>query len=178
MKPSLRIIAGFSAAACAGMLAIAGLCGAAGIRVNSSKSIPLGFYLTSDQPPGKGSYVLLCPPQNPVIEEAQRRGYLAAGLCPGGYGYLMKMLFAVEGDAVAIDDDGVSVNGAVLPFSRPLTQDAAGRPLAHYQPATFTLRGAEVLLMSNVSGTSFDARYFGPVNLSQVKTVIVPIFTW
>jgi conjugative transfer signal peptidase TraF len=178
MKRSMKQISAVTAAASAGLLAIAGLCGAVGVRVNNSKSIPLGFYLTSDRPPGKGSYVLLCPPQNAAIAEARRRGYLTAGFCPGGYGYLMKMILAVQGDAVAIEDDGVSVNGAVLPFSRPLTKDRAGRPLARYQPAAFTLGSSEVLLMSNVSGTSFDARYFGPVHRAQIKTVIVPIFTW
>lgn len=174
MRPSLK----GAAAASAGLLVAAGLCGAAGIRVNTSKSIPLGFYLSSNEQPRKGSYVLFCPPESPAIAEAKRRGYLAAGFCPGGYGYLMKMVSAVHGDAIAISDDGVSVNGAVLPFSRPLLSDAAGRPLARYQPAAFTLRSSEVLLMSDVSGTSFDARYFGPVDRSQIKTVIVPVITW
>jgi conjugative transfer signal peptidase TraF len=174
MKPSLK---GFAATS-AGLLAVAGLCGAAGIRINISKSIPLGFYMTSDQQPRKGDYVLACPPQNAAIAEARRRGYLASGFCSGGYGYLMKMVFAVQGDAVAIQVNGVSVNGTLLPLSQPLTHDAAGRPLARYQPSIFTLRRHEMLLMSNVSGTSFDARYFGPVNRSQIKSVIVPVFTW
>ena len=178
MKVSPQKIIAVAATAGAGLLLVGGLCGALGIRVNSSRSIPLGFYVTSDRPPDKGEYVLACPPQGAVIEEAKRRGYLAAGFCPGGYGYLMKMVCAVQGDVVAITENGVSVNGGVLPLSRPLAKDAAGRPLARYHPATFTLRGSEVLLMSTVSGTSFDARYFGPVKRSQIKTVIVPAFTW
>jgi type IV secretory pathway protease TraF len=32
--------------------------------------------------------------------------------------------------------------------------------------------------MSDVSGTSFDGRYFGPINRSQIKTVIRPVITW
>jgi type IV secretory pathway protease TraF len=40
------------------------------------------------------------------------------------------------------------------------------------------LKDSELLLMSDVSGTSFDGRYFGPVNLSQAKGVITPIITF
>lgn len=178
MKLPLKQVTTATAIASAGLLVVAGVCGAVGLRINDSKSIPLGIYVISNQPAVKGAYVLLCPPQSAVIAEAKRRGYLAPGFCPGDYGYLMKMIFAVQGDVVTITENGVSVNGAVLPFSRPLLRDAAGRPLARYQPAAFSLRSSEVLLMSNVSGTSFDARYFGPVDRSQIKTVIVPVITW
>lgn len=178
MKRPLTKVLAVTATASAALLAFVGVCGAIGFRINDSKSIPLGIYLTSDLPVKKGAYVLLCPPLNAAIGEAKKRGYLAAGFCPGDYGYMMKMVFAARGDAVAISENGVSVNGSVLPFSRPLSKDAAGRSLARYQPATFTVGSSEVLLMSNVSGTSFDARYFGPVNRSQIKTVIVPVVTW
>lgn len=178
MKRQIKKVLTRTATASATLLASVGVCGAIGFRINDSKSIPVGIYLTSDLPAGKGAYVLLCPPQTAVIAEAKHRGYLVAGFCPGDYGYMMKMIFAVQGDFVAISENGVSVNGAVLPFSRPLLNDSAGRPLARYRPAQFTLRSSEILLMSNVSGTSFDARYFGPVTRSQIKTVIVPVFTW
>ena len=36
----------------------------------------------------------------------------------------------------------------------------------------------ELLLMSDVSGTSFDGRYFGPIHRSQIKGVIRGVFTW
>ena len=178
MKTRLEKLAAAAVISSAGMLALGGLCGALGLRINSSRSIPLGVYATSDRPVVKGAYVLLCPPQSAVIAEAKRRGYLAAGFCPGNYGYMMKMVFAVAGDAVAIETDGVSVNGASLPLSAPLLSDAAGRPLPRYRPATFVLGPSQVLLMSNVSGTSFDGRYFGPVGRTHIKTVIVPVFTW
>ena len=178
MKPVLKKIAARTAMCGAGLLVAGALCGAMGLRINTSKSIPLGLYQTRDTPAVKGSYVLLCPPRSATMAEAKRRGYLAAGFCPGDYGYMMKMVFAVQGDAIAITEQGVSVNGAMVPLSAPLARDAAGRPLPRYQPARFTLGRAEVLLMSNVSGTSFDGRYFGPVDRAQIKTVIDPVLTW
>jgi conjugative transfer signal peptidase TraF len=178
MKSLFRKSTVVSAVLGSGILAIALLFHAIGMRINSSKSIPLGVYWTSGQLPEKGAYVLLCPPQSAVFVEAKRRGYLTAGFCPGDFGYMMKKILAVQDDVVTITDTGVSVNGKVLPFSAPLPVDRAGRPLPRYQSTNFVLGNAEVLLMSDVSGTSFDGRYFGPVNRSQIKTVIVPVCTW
>ena len=62
--------------------------------------------------------------------------------------------------------------------SAPIKADKAGRPLPRYQSNSYTLGNSEVLLMSDVSATSFDGRYFGPINRSQIKTVIRPVITW
>jgi type IV secretory pathway protease TraF len=70
------------------------------------------------------------------------------------------------------------VNGALLPVIAPLKTVKAGRPVPRYKTNSYELGNSEVLLMSDVSGTSFDGRYFGPVNVSQIKTVIVPVITW
>ena len=70
------------------------------------------------------------------------------------------------------------VNGELLPLSAPIKADKAGRPLPRYQSNSYTLGNSEVLLMSDVSATSFDGRYFGPINRSQIKTVIRPVITW
>ncbi|HZZ03535.1 S26 family signal peptidase [Paraburkholderia sp.] len=42
----------------------------------------------------------------------------------------------------------------------------------------YTLGESELLLMTDRSATSFDARYFGPVTSAQVKAVIRPVWTW
>lgn len=152
--------------------------GAAGARVNTTKSIPVGLYWTASVPVEKGAYVLWCPPTSSVFDAAKERGYIGAGLCAGGYGYMMKRVIGVESDTVAVTDDGVWVNGELLPLSKPIQADSAGRPLPGVQASHYTLGSSEVLLMSDVSGTSFDARYFGPINLSQVKTVVRPVITW
>ena len=169
-----RITVGVAIAGTA-VLMLGAACGA---RINTTKSIPVGLYWTIRAPVEKGAYVLWCPPQADVFDAAKERGYIGAGFCPGGYGYMMKRVLAVKDDAVAVADDGVRVNGELIPLSKPIQADSAGRPLPGVQADHYTLGNSEVLLMSDVSGTSFDGRYFGPINLSQVKTVVHPVITW
>jgi conjugative transfer signal peptidase TraF len=149
-----------------------------GARINTTKSIPVGLYWTSTDPVEKGAYVMFCPPQLSVFSDAKERGYIGAGYCPGEYGYMMKRVLAAKKDIVAVSDDGVRVNGELLPFSAPRKTDGAGRPMPRFQADRYTLGDSELLLMSDVSATSFDGRYFGPVNRSQIKTVIRPVITW
>jgi conjugative transfer signal peptidase TraF len=160
-------------------LLVAGFaCQAAGARINTSKSIPVGLYWTTDAPMAKGAYVLFCPPQDETFRQARERGYIGAGFCPGDHGYLMKRVAATEHDTVTVTDEGVRVNGELLPWSAPRASDMAGRPLPRYRANDYVLSADEVLLMSDVSATSFDSRYFGPVGRSQLRTAIAPVITW
>lgn len=151
---------------------------ATGVRINATKSIPVGLYRLTSDPVEKGAYVMFCPPQTGVFDYAKKRGLIGAGFCPGGYGYMMKRVLAAKNDAVSISDEGVRVNDELLPHSTPIKTDKAGQPLPRFQADRFTLGSSELLLMSDVCRTSFDGRYFGPINRSQIKGVIRPVFTW
>ncbi|HHC7370541.1 TPA: conjugative transfer signal peptidase TraF [Vibrio parahaemolyticus] len=178
MKFSLkRIYAGVAIAGVAAM-SLAAIGYAAGARINTTRSIPVGLYWTTDAPVEKGAYVLFCPPDVSVFATAKDRDYIAGGFCPGDYGYMMKRILAAKGDTVTVTDNGVSVDGELLPHSKPIKADPAGRELPRYQSSQYTLSSSELLLMSDVSDTSFDGRYFGPVSRSQVKSVIRPVITW
>jgi conjugative transfer signal peptidase TraF len=114
-----------------------------------------------------------------VFDDAKERGYIGAGFCPGDYGYMMKRVLAAKDDAVSVADDGVRVNGELLPHQQaPSRPTSPVGPCRASRPARYTLGNAELLLMSDVSDTSFDGRYFGPINRSQVQTVIRPVITW
>lgn len=160
------------------LLLLGAACYAVGVRVNTTGSIPVGLYWTSGKPAEKGDYVMVCPPPLEVFDMAKERGYIRAGFCPGGYSYLMKRLSAAKDDTVTVADDGVRANGRLLPFSVPLKTDRAGRPLPRYQADNYTLDEYQVLLMTDRNPFSFDGRYFGPINRSQIKSVVVPIITW
>jgi conjugative transfer signal peptidase TraF len=156
---------------------LTGLANTIGIRINTTPSIPLGVYRLSNEPLVKGAYVLFCPPPAAVFDMAKARGYLGAGYCPGGYGQLMKKISALQDDVVSIGTDGVRVNGQLLPLSAPIKADGAGRALPDYK-ADCVLGSTEVLVMSDSHSGSFDGRYFGPIQRSQIQGVIRPIFTW
>ena len=172
----MSLISKWSAVVGASLLALVALTWP--VRINTTKSIPVGFYWMTSDPVKKGSYVIFCPPETELFETAKARGYIGAGFCPGGYGYMMKRVAAVKGDAVVIAADGVHVNGELLPLSVPRAADKAGRPIPRSKTDRYTLGASELLLMSDVSGTSFDGRYFGPIHRKQVQGVIRPILTW
>ncbi len=104
-----------------------------GFYVNTTRSIPLGVYLRSDGLIRPGAYVSFCPPRNDIFDTAKKRGYIGAGFCPGGYGYVMKRVAAVGGDVVSVEGGGVRVNGNLLPLSTPRLTDKAGRPMPKQQ---------------------------------------------
>jgi len=176
--PRQSRIARYAALAALGLMALGFLCHASGLRVNTTPSIPVGFYRMTDAPVSKGEYVILCPPQSALFDEAKRRGYIGAGFCPGDYGYMMKRVVAVGGDRVASSEDGIIVNSELLLASVPLKADKAGRMMPRHAFYDYTLGQSELLLMSDMSGTSFDGRYFGPVEAGQVRGVVRPIITF
>ncbi|MEI2768760.1 MAG: conjugative transfer signal peptidase TraF [Nitrosomonas sp.] len=148
-----------------------------GIYINTTPSLPVGFYKVVDKPIVSGAYVAFCPPQNAVFDMARDRSYINPGNCPGGYGFLLKRVFAQSGDTVLIDQKGISVNGEHLPNSAQLTADAEGHALPQYR-LNVVLNDSEFLLLSDLNPQSFDARYFGLITRDQIQKVVRPIFTW
>lgn len=149
-----------------------------GARINTTLSIPVGLYWRVNHPVAKGAYVMFCPPQIGVFEEAKRRGYIGAGFCAGGFGYMMKKVVATTEDRVDVGNDGVRVNGQLLVMSAPLAADGSQRPMARFQADSYVLSEHQLLLMGDCNPLSFDGRYFGPIQRGQVSEVVTPVFTW
>ena len=172
----LRVALG-AAGAAAVLGGLAAVAHQTGIVINTTASLPLGLYRAIQAPVARGAYVKFCPPPSALFDEAARRGYLHAGFCPGGYGPLLKRVLAVAGDRVQVAGDGVRIDGRLIPLSAPMWADGGGRTLPRYAQDRI-LNASELMLMSDVSLVSFDARYFGPVDRAQVQSVIEPFFTW
>ena len=150
----------------------------AGLRLNTTRSIPLGLYKMSHDPIEKGAYVLFCPPERLEFDLAKERGYIGAGFCPGGYGYMMKKVLATHHDVVSVTDEGVTINGTLLPASQPMEADSMGQPLPRFRITDHVLAPTEFLLMSDTNSRSFDARYFGPIPRDVIQSRIDPLLTW
>ena len=157
---------------------LTGLLTISGARFNTSRSIPLGLYWITKHPIQKGEYVLFCPPQKTIFQKALKRGYIHSGFCPGGFGYMMKRVLATWGDIVSITPWGVWVNNQFIEHSVPYSTDKQGLPLPKLTFRQYPLKNSELLLMTDQSELSLDARYFGLIKRSQVKAVIKPVLTW
>jgi conjugative transfer signal peptidase TraF len=166
----LRVALG-AAGAAAVLGGLAAVAHQTGVVINTTASLPLGLYRAIPAPVARGAYVKFCPPPSALFDEAARRGYLHAGFCPGGYGPLLKRVLAVAGDRVQVAGDGVRIDGRLIPLSAPMWADGGGRTLPRYAQDRI-LNASELMLMSDVSLVSFDARYFGPVDRAQVQSVI------
>jgi len=168
----------YSGITCGLLFSLSAIGIAAGLRINTTPSLPLGVYRLTGETISKGATVIFCPPLTPVFAEAQTRGYISVGFCPAGYGAMIKKVSALAGDIISVNDEGVCVNNQQLPNSAPLAADIGGGPLPYYRITNKKLNRAEVLLMSDSNRKSFDARYFGPINIAQISGVIRPLITW
>ena len=148
-----------------------------GFYINTTPSLPVGLYRIADEPVSKGAYVAFCPPQSDAFDWTVTRGYINSGDCPGGTGQLLKRIHAVAGDAVLIDETGISINGELLPNSAPLSTDAYGATLPQYR-FNAVLGEYEYLLLSDLNPHSFDARYFGVIDRAQIVYVVRPVVTF
>lgn len=143
--------------------------------VNTGSSIPPGLYWKFDKPLAIGKIVIFCPPNQPVFQEARKRGLIDGGNCPDNFDSLMLKVAGKRKDIVTINENGIYVNDVLLPQSKPLLdKEGQGIPmetLNHYE-----LKENEVLLISDSSETPFDSRYFGSIEVGQIDSVISPIF--
>ena len=160
----------------AGLLAIVVVTWLAGLRVNLSGSMPVGLYRITSGPPAKGAMLLACLPES-VAVFARTRGYVPSGRCPGAAAPIGKAVLATAGDSVQVTDTGLVVNGRLLPNTRPLAVDGAGRPIPRLPNGTYVVAGDEVWLYSPYSKRSFDSRYFGPLPLACVLNRVLPLWT-
>jgi conjugative transfer signal peptidase TraF len=146
------------------------------LRFNFTPSMPLGIYrLTPLSKSGveRGSFVAACAP--PVAAElGRRRGYLSTGGCPAAAEPLLKVVAAVAGDSVTVSASGVAVNECLLPHSRALSHDTAGRRLSPWPQGHFQLGRGELWLYAPTD-RSWDSRYWGPASLADISARAVPV---
>jgi len=149
----------------------------AGLRLNTTTSMPRGLYRSIGGTVTTGAWVSVCLPSE-IARFGVERSYLGAGSCPNGTEPVLKVVAAVAGDVVQLTAAGVAVNGKLLAHSRPLERDRGGRELAAYSGDPRTLARGEIWLHSPFEVRSWDSRYFGPVSAACVTDVVAPLVTF
>jgi conjugative transfer signal peptidase TraF len=158
-----------------GALALALVAAWAGLRLNDSPSMPTCLYVRTSSESGS-SLVVFCPTE-PFARLSVERGYRSRGNCPDGAEPLAKPIAARPGDIVGLSTTGMAVNGRLLANTAPLVKDSAGRPLSHWPFGRYVVAPGTVWVASSYSPRSFDSRYFGPVEASQVREHVRPLLT-
>jgi conjugative transfer signal peptidase TraF len=145
-----RVIPLTFVAAPAAVVAVALGAGLAGIRINTSPSLPMGLYRITADP--AASLVEFCPPMQ-YDQSSVARGYRTSGMCPDGGAPLLKPVIARAGDVVELSEAGIAVNGNVLPHTAARAVD------------------------SSYNDYSYDSRYFGPVPTAAILHPLRPVCT-
>jgi len=133
---------------------------------NPSQSAPQGWYrIEVLEHVSRGDQVVSNLPHE-AAEFASQRGYLPRGIP------VIKTVAALEGDTVCDTGSILEIND--VPTVRTLAADKAGRPLPSPWRTCRRLLPKEVLLLSDRTQDSFDGRYFGAVQ----KTDIIGRAVW
>jgi conjugative transfer signal peptidase TraF len=156
--------------------------GAAGIRVNTTASMPRGLYrLGAPSKVHGGQMVAACPSMSPSLQQGITRGFIGQGLwaCPAGMVPLLKVVVAVGGDRVDVAENGsLTVNGAPIPNSEAKAVDGRGRALLRMiPPGHYEVPPGAAWLVNSHNPWSFDSRYFGPIKASEIIGTAEPVLT-
>jgi conjugative transfer signal peptidase TraF len=152
-----------------------GIAGIAGVRWNPTASVRTGLYVVTND--ANAPLVAFCPTGEAAAESISR-GYRPRGLqCPDKYAALLKPVAARAGDTVEVSQQGISVNGKLLPNTAAFTIDAKRRPMRVWPNGTYIVQPGTVWVLSTYNKYSYDSRYYGPIQLSTVITHAKPFWT-
>jgi conjugative transfer signal peptidase TraF len=169
MRKSYRAIA----IVCFGLAPIAGLAllrsafAAPVLVYNPSPSEPTGLYRLTSSVPGAGRLVAFRVPAPGRSYASQHIQYVARNS-------ILKEIVAGSGSTVCERGDQVLIDGVVR--GRVAQRDHNGVPLPHWAGCR-QLRSGEYFALSNRIPNSFDSRYYGPVEASDILGVYAPVWT-
>jgi conjugative transfer signal peptidase TraF len=134
---------------------------------NLSPSLPRGLYRLDRTALPRLRDTVSFQPASDAVALIAARSYLPAGVS------LLKVVIALPGDRVCINESSMTANGVLIgPISR---HDSAGRALTPYLFCGVVPPGAA--FVATRAPLSFDSRYFGPVSLTSL-TVAVALWTY
>lgn len=169
IRPKLIGIAALTFTSC--LFSVTAVFHSLGFRLNTTASAPVGLWRVQEAVTyQKGDFVEVCPPDLSIIRVMVDKGYLATGNCPTNVITLLKPIAVGKGDIVTIRKGlPVSINGMFLPNTRSMPTIQA------WPDGTYLTKENEIWLFSTYSSGSFDSRYFGPVDISNIRGKAVPV---
>lgn len=137
--------------------------------MNLTPSMPMGIWRLNKAPALgselRGRVVAFCPSDALIFQKAKEKGILREGSCKGSYMPLLKEVAGIPGDVIDYSD-GFIINGHRIPNSSNQNLDILVDQIFISQH--FIVPDGFVWLMSSYSSSSFDSRYFGIINESQI----------
>jgi conjugative transfer signal peptidase TraF len=127
---------------------------------NPTESAPRGWYLIHPAAQLEiGDYVIAQLPHH-IAAFAAKREYLPRHVP------VLKRIAATAGQRVCVRDGTVLIDGAAV--ATTLARDGKRRPLTAW-PHCRKLETGELFLLNASAPSSFDSRYFGPLDVSFVR---------
>ncbi|WP_051669891.1 conjugative transfer signal peptidase TraF [Bryobacter aggregatus] len=163
------LIAAFSA-----LVTLTAIAAIMGVRINTSYSLPLGLYVKANDP--TANLIEFCPTEPYATESASRNYRTRSVICADGAAPLLKPIIAQPGDAVTVTSNGIEVNGRLLPNTRPVPFDAAGRPLHSWPKGEYLVADGTLWVASTYNAGSYDSRYMGPIQITQIRGRLRPLW--
>lgn len=142
------------------------------IVYNPSDSVARGWYRIAPDVEldslRVGTIVLARLPDGLAAFAAQR-GYLPSGVP------ILKRIGAVAPQLVCAWEQVVHIDSEAVATAQ--LHDGARRPLPAWAQCR-RLAETELFLLSDTNPTSFDSRYFGPIDTSALLGIAIPLWTW
>ena len=150
-----------------------------GLRISLTDSAaPAGIYrLVTGIPPYRGQLVGACLPVRSHSKDSLAATFSKA-IAQSGAEPVAKIVGALPGDVLEVQPGWVAIDGEVFADSAVAPRDSMGRPLPHVPWGRRQVAPGEVWLFGFNNVRSWDARYFGPVPLSEVRAALKPVLTW
>lgn len=143
------------------------------LHLNYTNSVPLGIY--REVPKANGEFVGFCPGAD-VIERAMAAGLQTIpGDCPNHSAPILKPLFeASKSQPLSFTARGFVIGGKLVANTAPKAYSRTGAPLSHYAFGTYT---SGLWAISSFNPSSYDSRYFGPVDPASIRFYAKPVWT-
>jgi len=150
-----------------------------GLTINDSASMPIGLYIKTNNAPTaqikRGDIVSLCLAK-PYKMLGLQKFYIEKGRACKGAVALIKSVLAVPGDTVLLTNEFVRVNETTYSYHTKHV-DSYGKALAVYPRGLYRNITGFFVIGTN-SPNSWDSRYFGFIQPTQVIAILRPIITW